>query len=91
MVLLRCRNRRRLNGIVGIVNTINFSLNVKSPTSNYNSTVAVGGLGWKCGNGDASGKGGFTVHKSNIVCRSASDTCQSVIKSSLSIGSLGSL
>ena len=44
------------------------------------------GLGRKFGNVDVSGKCGFTVHKSINAYRSTSDTCASVIKSSLSIG-----
>ena len=42
MVLLRCRNRRPMKGLVRFVITMNFSLNVMSPTSNCNSTVAIG-------------------------------------------------
>ena len=47
------------------------------------------GLGRKSGNADVSGNCGFTVHKSIKAYRSASDTCASIIKSSLSIWSLG--
>ena len=42
MVLLRCRNKRPIKGLVRFVITMNFSLNVMSPTSNCNSTVAIG-------------------------------------------------
>ena len=42
MVLLRCRNKRPIKGLVRLVMTMNFSLNVMSPTSNCNSTVAMG-------------------------------------------------
>ena len=42
MVLLRCRNKRPIKGLVRFVMTMNFSLNVMSPTSNCNSTVAIG-------------------------------------------------
>ena len=45
-------------------------------------------VGWKFGNGDVSDKCGFTVQKSFIAHRSASDTCASIIKSSLPIWSL---
>ena len=42
MVLLRCRNKRPIKGLVRFVMTMNFSLNVMSTTSNCNSTVAIG-------------------------------------------------
>ena len=42
MVLLSCRNKRPIKGLVMFVKTIKFSLNVMSPTSNCNSTVAIG-------------------------------------------------
>ena len=42
MVLLRRRNRRPIKGLVTFVITMNFSLNVMSPTSSCNSTVAIG-------------------------------------------------
>ena len=56
--MLPCRFRRRLKGLVRLAKTINFSLNVMSPTPNCNSTVAVGAsncplatLFWKSGGG----------------------------------------
>ena len=42
MVLLRCRNKRSIKGLVRFVMTINFSLNKMSPTWNCISTVAIG-------------------------------------------------
>ena len=42
MVLLRCKNKRPIKGLVRFVMTLDFSLNVMSPTSNCNSTVAIG-------------------------------------------------
>ena len=42
MVLLRCRNRRPIKGLVTFLMTMNFSLKVMSPTSNCTSTVAKG-------------------------------------------------
>ena len=42
MVLLRCRIKRPIKGFVRFVMTMNFSLNVTSPTSICNSTVAIG-------------------------------------------------
>ena len=42
MVLLRCKNKRPIKGIVRLVMTVIFSLIVMSPTSNYRSTVAIG-------------------------------------------------
>ena len=47
------------------------------------------GLCRKFGNSDVSGNCRVVVHKPNIAYRSASDICSSVIKSSLSISSLG--
>ena len=41
MVLLRCRKKRPIKGLVRFVMTINFSLNVILPTSFCNSTVAI--------------------------------------------------
>ena len=41
-VLLRCRNKRPIKGLVRFVMTMNFSLNVMSLTSNCISTVAIG-------------------------------------------------
>ena len=42
MVLFCCRNKRLIKGLVRFVITMNFSLNVMSPTSNCNSIVAIG-------------------------------------------------
>ena len=42
MVLLRCRNKRLIKGLVRLGMTMSFSLNLMSPTSNCNSTVAIG-------------------------------------------------
>ena len=42
MVLLRCRNKRPIKGLVRFVMTMKFFMNVMSPTSNCNSTVAIG-------------------------------------------------
>ena len=41
IVLLHCRNRRPIKGLVSLVKTINFSVNVMSPNSKFNSTVAI--------------------------------------------------
>ena len=54
-----------------------------SKTANYLCWFC--GLGWKLGNSEVSGMCGFTVHKLIIANHSASDTCASVIKSSLSV------
>ena len=40
--LLRCRNKRPINGLVRFVMTMKFSLNVMSAISNCNSTVSMG-------------------------------------------------
>ena len=42
IVLLLCRNRRPIKGLVCFVLTMNFSLMVMSPTSNWKSTIAIG-------------------------------------------------
>ena len=42
MVLLRCGNKRPIKGLVSYVMFMFFCLNVTSPTSNCNSTVAIG-------------------------------------------------
>ena len=42
MVLLRCLNKRPIKALVRFAMTMNFSLIVMSPTSNCNSTVAIG-------------------------------------------------
>ena len=45
LVLMRCRNKRPIKGLVRFVMTMNFSLfslKVMSPTSNCNSTVGIG-------------------------------------------------
>ena len=42
MVLLCCRTKRPIKGLVRFIMTMNFSLNVMSPTSNCISTVAIG-------------------------------------------------
>ena len=49
------------------------------------------GIGGKSANGDLSDNCGFTVHKLIFAYRSASDTCESVIRSPLSTLSLGLL
>ena len=41
MVLLRCRNKRPFKGLVRFVLSMKYFLNVMSPTSNCNSTVAI--------------------------------------------------
>ena len=68
MVLLRCRNKRPIKGLVRLVITMNFSLNVMSPTSNCNSTVGIGASNcplatiiWNSGGGSSF----------NIVCRAS--------------------
>ena len=42
IVLLRCRNKRPIKGLVRSVMTMKFSVNVMSPTSSCTSTVAIG-------------------------------------------------
>ena len=42
IVLLQCRKRRPIKGFVRFVMTMNLTLNVMSPTSKCNCTVAIG-------------------------------------------------
>ena len=74
MVLFRCRNKRPIKGLVRFVMTMNFSLNVMSPTSNCNCTHARGAsncplatINWKSGGGPSF----------NIVCGAVLEFCVS--------------
>ena len=50
MLLLRCRDKRPIKGLVGFVMTMNLSLNVTSPTSNCNSAIVIGASNYPLAN-----------------------------------------